>query len=153
MSQPEFSEEELRQLEAEMERISVDDVLIQTTVTLLNLGARKAGLGAPPGEAPPTDWEQVRQAIEGARALLPLLESRHAEQLGPVRDTLSRLQMVYAQKAAGTPATPQGKGAEAPAAPGGTGGSRSGAELRPPLDPRPMKGQILQSSIVLDCKI
>ena len=52
MSQPEFSEEELRQLEAEMERITVDDVLIQTTVTLLNLAARKAGLGAPPGEGP-----------------------------------------------------------------------------------------------------
>ena len=107
MSQPEFSEEELRQLEAEMERITVDDVLIQTTVTLLNLAARKAGLGAPPGEGPAADWEQVRQAIEGARALLPLLESRHAEQLGPVRDTLSRLQMVYAQQAGG--ATPAGE--------------------------------------------
>ena len=44
MTQPQFSEEELRQLEAEMERITVDDVLIQTTVTLLNLAARKAGL-------------------------------------------------------------------------------------------------------------
>jgi len=101
MSQPEFSEEELRQLEAEMERITVDDVLIQTTVTLLNLAARKSGLGAPPGEAPPADWEQVRQAIEGARALMPLLESRHAEQLGPIRDTLARLQMLYAQGAGG----------------------------------------------------
>ncbi len=115
MSQPEFSEEELRQLEAEMERISVDDVLIQTTVTLLNLAARKAGLGAPPGEAPAADWEQVRQAIEGARALMPLLESRHAEQLGPVRDTLARLQMVYAQQSGG--AAPEG-GPQEPAAPG-----------------------------------
>jgi hypothetical protein len=106
MSQPEFSEEQLRQLEAEMERISVDDVLIQTTVTLLNLAARKAGLGAPPDQAPAPDWEQVRQAIEGARALLPLLEARHAEQLGPVRDSLSRLQMVYAQKAGGQAAAP-----------------------------------------------
>jgi hypothetical protein len=115
MTQPEFSEDELRQLEAEMERISVDDVLIQTTVTLLNLAARKAGLGTPPGgEAPAPDWEQVRQAIEGARALVPLLESRHAEQLGPVRDTLSRLQMVYAQQAGG--AAPEG-GPQEPGAP------------------------------------
>ena len=106
MSQPQFSEEELRQLEAEMERISVDDVLIQTTVTLLNLAARKAGLGAPPGQGPAADWEQVRQAIEGARALMPLLESRHAEQLGPIRDTLARLQMVYAQQSGG--AAPEG---------------------------------------------
>ena len=118
MSQPEFSEEELRQLEAEMERISVDDVLIQTTVTLLNLAARKAGLGAPPGQGPPPDWGQVRQAIEGARALLPLLESRHAEQLGPVRDTLSRLQLVYAQQAGGSAAAPDDQGAESPAEPG-----------------------------------
>jgi hypothetical protein len=106
MSQPQFSEEELRQLEAEMQRITVDDVLIQTTVTLLNLGARKAGLGAPPDQTPEPDWEQVRQAIEGARALIPLLEQRHAEQLGPVRDTLSRLQLVYAQKAGGQAAAP-----------------------------------------------
>jgi hypothetical protein len=107
MSRPEFTEEELRQLEAEMERITVDDVLLQTVVTLLNLGARKAGLGAPPDKAPEQDWEQVRQAIEGARALLPQLEQRHADQLGPVRDTLSRLQLVYAQKAAGRPPSEQ----------------------------------------------
>jgi hypothetical protein len=112
MSQPEFSEEQLRQLEAEMERISVDDVLIQTTVTLLNLAARKAGLGAPPEQAPAPDWEQVRQAIEGTRALLPLLEPRHADKLGPIRDTLSRLQMVYAQKAAGVRPQPAAESAQ-----------------------------------------
>ena len=100
MSQ-EFTEEELAALEAEMERITVDDVLIQTTVTLLNLAARKAGLAAPPGEEPAADWDQVRQAIDGARALVPLLEERHAEQLGPVRDTLARLQVIYAQHAGG----------------------------------------------------
>ena len=112
----------LRQLEAEMERITVDDVLIQTTVTLLNLAARKAGLGAPPEQAPTADWEQVRQAIEGARALMPLLEARHSEQLGPIRDTLARLQMVYAQRAGGEAAQP---GAEPP---------QPGAEP-PPGDP------------------
>jgi hypothetical protein len=105
--QQQLSEEQLRQLEAEMERITVDDVLIQTTVTLLNLAARKAGLGAPPEQAPAADWEQVRQAIEGARALVPLLEQRHAEQLGPIRDTLARLQMVYAQRAGGQAAPAQ----------------------------------------------
>jgi hypothetical protein len=97
MSQREFSEEELRALEAEMEKISVDDVLLQTVVSLLNLGGRKAGLGAQPGEEPKRDLEQVRLAIEGTRALLPVLEPRHGDKLGPVRDTLSRLQMIYAQ--------------------------------------------------------
>lgn len=129
MSQPQFSEEELRQLEAEMERITVDDVLIQTTVTLLNLAARKAGLGAPPGAGPAADWEQVRQAIDGARALVPLLEQRHAEQLGPIRDTLSRLQMVYAQRSGQAPGEAQA-GAEPPA-PG------AAAEPEPPEGPGP----------------
>ena len=118
MSEQQFSEEELRQLEAEMERITVDDVLIQTTVTLLNLAARKAGLGAPPGQGPAADWDQVRQAIDGARALVPLLEERHAEQLGPIRDTLSRLQMVYAQRTGQAPGEAE-PGAEPPA-PGGS---------------------------------
>jgi hypothetical protein len=126
MTQPEFTEEELRALEAEMERISVDDVLIQTVVTLLNLGARKAGLAAQPGEAPAADWDQVRQAIEGARALLPLLEQRHAEELGSVRDALARLQMVYAQRSGQAP--PEG-GGEAP--------PEGGAEPPKPEGPGP----------------
>jgi hypothetical protein len=104
MSRPEFSEEELRALEAEMEKLTVDDVLLQTLVTLINLGARKAGLAAPPGDEPPKrDLEQVKQAIEGARALLPLLEPRHAKELGPVKDALSRLQMAFVQLSGGEP--------------------------------------------------
>jgi hypothetical protein len=128
MSQPELSEEQLRQLEAEMERITVDDVLIQTTVTLLNLAARKSGLGAPPGQAPAPDWEQVRQAIEAARALLPLLEARHAEHLGPIRDTLSRLQMAYAQHAGGQPAAAAADAPE-PEKPEGPGPAQSSGRL------------------------
>ena len=114
MTQPEFTEEELRRLEAEMERITVDDVLIQTTVTLLNLAARKAGLAAPPGETPTADWEQVRQAIDGARVLLPLLEERHGDQLGQVRQTLSQLQMIYAQQAGGAAPAAEPEGGEPP---------------------------------------
>ena len=105
MSTPEFSEEELRALEAEMDRITVDDVLLQTVVSLVNLGARRAGLAGPEGAK--ADLEQVRQAIEGARALLPLLEPRHAEQLKPVREALSRLQMAYVQRSGGGAAAPQ----------------------------------------------
>ena len=111
---PQLSEEELRALEAEMDRITVDDVLLQTIVSLLNLAARKAGLGGAPGEGPPPDLEQVRQAIEGARALLPLVEPRHADKLGPVRDTLSRLQMLYAQAAGQQPRPPDEPGPPPP---------------------------------------
>ncbi len=119
--EPQFSDEELRAIEAEMQKISVDDVLLQTIVTLLNVGARKAGLATQPkpGEPPPEpDLEQVHQAVEGARALLPLVEPRHGEQLGPVRDALSRLQMFYAQRATGSPAgepTPQAEPGKGPA--------------------------------------
>jgi hypothetical protein len=103
MSQREFSEEELAALEAEMDRITVDDVLLQTVVSLVNLGARKAGVSGP--EGPQADLEQTRQAIEAARALLPLLEERHTEQIAPVRDALSRLQMAYVQQSGqGAPA-------------------------------------------------
>ncbi len=135
MSEREFSEEELKQIEAEMERITVDDVLLQTLVTLLNLAARKGGLATPPGTpsppAPAPDLEQMRQAIEGARAVLPLVEQRHAEQIGPVRDTLSQLQMAYSQlvqaapQRAGQPPEPGTGGPEGPPAePGGPGGAK-----------------------------
>jgi hypothetical protein len=130
---PEFTEEELRALEAEMDRISVDDVLLQTVVSLVNLGARRAGLAGPDG--PPADLEQTRQAIEGARALLPLLESRHGEQLGPVREALSRLQMAYVRQTGqgDAPAAPAERGsgqAADPAAPGeGTGSAQSSGRL------------------------
>ena len=117
---PEFSEEELAALEAEMERITVDDVLLQTVVSLVNLGARKAGLGGPDG--PPADLEQTRQAIEGARALLPLLEARHGDKLGQIRDALSQLQMAYVQQSgkAGQAGEAPPAGAEPAAGPGQT---------------------------------
>lgn len=124
---PELTEEQLRQIEAEMERITVDDVLLQTLVTLLNLAARKAGLASPPGEGPPPYLEQMGQAIEGARAILPLVEQRHADQLGPVRDTLSQLQMAYAQL--------RGQGGGPPPS-----GERGGGGGKPPEDPEKPEG-------------
>ncbi|HEY6694456.1 MAG TPA: hypothetical protein VI006_16515 [Solirubrobacteraceae bacterium] len=101
MRQP--SEEEIRALEAEMEKLTVDDVLLQTVVTLINVGARKAGLA----EGSEADLPQVKQAIDAARALLPLLEPEHGEHLGPVRDALSRLQMAYVQKSGDQPPAPE----------------------------------------------
>ena len=129
--EPQFSDEELRAIEAEMQRITVDDVLLQTIVTLLNVGARKAGLATQPqpGETPPEpDLDQVHQAVEGARALLPLVEPRHGEQLGPVKDALSRLQMFYAQRASGQPGA-EPPGAETPQPESGTGPAQSSGKL------------------------
>jgi hypothetical protein len=104
MRQP--SEEEIRALEAEMEKLTVDDVLLQTIVTLINLGARKAGLS----EGSEADLPQVKEAIDASRALLPIVEPKHGEALGPIKDALSRLQMAYVQKSGGeAPPAPEAK--------------------------------------------
>ena len=127
MRQP--SEEEIRALEAELEKLTVDDVLLQTVVTLLNLGARKAGLV----EGTQADLPQVKQAIDAARALLPLVEPRHGEQLGPVRDALSRLQMAYVQQSGGEPPQepqePQQPAAEQAPKPGEPGPAQRSGRL------------------------
>lgn len=113
-TEPPLSEEEMRQMQAELARITVDDVLLQTVVTLLNVGASKAGL-ADPSVTP--DLEQTRQAIEGAKALMPLLEARHADKLGPVQDMVSQLQIAYVQLAGPGSAPPEGGAAAPPEAP------------------------------------
>ena len=93
-------EEELRaRLEEELRRITVPDVLLQTVVSLVNLGGQR--LGITPDTEDMRDLEQARLAIEGVRALLPILEELDAEQMRPVRDALSQLQMAYAQLARG----------------------------------------------------
>jgi hypothetical protein len=126
-----FSDEELRAAyEAELARIRVDDVLIQTVVSLLNLGARRAGLtGAAEGEEP--DFEQVRLAIEGTRALLPLVESTLGPDAKQVRDALSQLQLAYARSGAKAPAA-----APAAAPADGSGGAKDAPKDPPkPGDP------------------
>jgi hypothetical protein len=135
MSQPpEYTEEELKALEAEMEKITVDDVLLQTIVSLINLAARKGGLTAPPGEGPPPDWEQMRLGIEACRALMALVEPRHGSQLGPIRDGLSRLQLHYAQNsgaaASGDQPGPEPGAARPPQPSPAAGGARSGEAQR-----------------------
>ena len=117
-----LSEEELRAAyEAELARIRVDDVLVQTVVSLLNLGARRAGLtGAADGEE--SDFEQVRLAIEGTRALLPLVEPTLGPDAKQVRDALSQLQVAYARSGAKAP----------PAAPASAGDGAKDAPAQPP---------------------
>lgn len=96
------TEEEMRAAyEAELKRIRVEDVVVQTVVSLLNLGGRKAGLA--PGTEDERDPAQVQMAIDAVRALLPLVEEGLGPDAGQVREALSQLQMAYA-RAAGEPA-------------------------------------------------
>jgi hypothetical protein len=107
------SEDELRAAyEAELSRITTTDMMAQAAVSLLNLGARRlAPSGAEPGgggaagagggsagAGAQRDLEQARDAIDGAKALLEILERRIPQELGPLRDALSRLQMAYARE-------------------------------------------------------
>src|SRR4051794_30410274 len=115
---PPISEEELRALEAELERVHVDDVVLQTIVSLINLGARKGAVGAPPEAGIKPDYDQLRIAIEAVRALLPIIEPRHADKLGQVRDAVSQLQLAYAR---------------------GTGAGGGGGGAQPPQPPEPPK--------------
>jgi hypothetical protein len=127
MSQQEPDEAELRAaLEEQMRRITVQDVLIQTVVTLINLGGRRLGLAGPPEQAGEKDLEQARLAIEGARALVPLLPQ---DGIGPVRDALAQLQVAYVQE---TQAAEQGAPEEGAGGASQGPGPEPGAEQTPP---------------------
>jgi hypothetical protein len=132
------SEEELRaHLEEELRKVTVRDVLLQTVVTLVNLAGQRLGLGEAGREG--RDLEQVRMAIEAVRALLPLLESsgEGAEQVRPIRDALSQLQLVYAREVSpeeGSAGGGESTQAETPSQPAGAaerGRERSGLWVPP----------------------
>jgi hypothetical protein len=85
------TEEQLRQAyEEQLNRLTVPDVLVQTAVTLINLGAKKLGEDG--------DVDQAKTAIDATRALLPLLpEEVHS----PLKDALSQLQMAFVRETQG----------------------------------------------------
>ena len=122
-----LGEEELRAAyEAELARIRVEDVLVQTVVSLLNLAARKAGLTG--GDEEP-DFEQVRQAIDGTQALLPLVEPMLGPDAKQIRDALSQLQLAYARSGATPPPGAAGAGEQAPPKSEGPGAAGSSGRL------------------------
>ncbi len=99
------TDEQLRaRVEEELRRVTVSDLLLQTVVTLVNVAGRRLGLA--PGAEGERDLSQARDAIEAVRALMPILEAREGEQLGPVRDVLAELQIAYAKAAQGDPPPP-----------------------------------------------
>lgn len=105
-------EELMAAYEQEVKKLRVEDVLVQTLVSFLNLGGRRAGLA--PGTEDERDLEQVRLAIEGTRALLPLAEPALGQDVGQLRQALSQLQLAYTKLSGGAP-TPPAAGEEAPA--------------------------------------
>ena len=143
------SEEELRAAyEAELARITATDMIAQSAVSLLNIGARRMGPPPtpPPGAAPAEgeraggdpslerDLEQVRDSIDAAMALVGILERRvPADQLAPLRDALSRLQMAYAAEVR-APGGGEGDGEGGGGPAGGSGTPEPGSGETPAGD-------------------
>ena len=93
------SEAELRAAwEEQLRHVTPADVIVQTAVSLISLAGRRLGLD--PGTEGERDLGQVRDAIDGARALLPVLErGADGPTLGPLREAISALQLEYAKLA------------------------------------------------------
>jgi hypothetical protein len=90
------SDEELvRQLEEELKKLKVSDLLVQTLYTVSSLGYRKLS-------EEDRDLEQAQLSIEALRVLLPVLEGSVGEDV--VRDfkqVTANLQLAYAEAAKG----------------------------------------------------
>ena len=127
------TEDELRAAyEAEMKRLRVEQVLLESVVSLVNLGMRRTGLA--PGTEDEREPAQVHLAIESVRALTPLLEQILPEQAGPIRDAVSRLQLAFVQIGGAAPAD-AGSSPDASPGPSAPGGQAAG----PPQAPEPPK--------------
>jgi hypothetical protein len=120
---PEPTEQELRAAyEEELRRLRVEQLVLESIVTIINLGMRRSGLV--PGTEIERDAAQVQVAIEAVRALLPLVERTAAgQQASQIRDALSQLQLAYVRiggQGADAGATREQPAPSASGAPGGS---------------------------------
>jgi hypothetical protein len=138
------TEEELRAAyEQQLKQIRVEDVLVQTVLSLINLGSLRAGLV--PGNESEADPQQLRQAIDAVRALLPQVEPLLGPDARQIRDAVSRLQMEYARMASaagaggpeGQPAPEGGAAPEGDAAPEGEAAPEGAQQAPQPEGPGP----------------
>lgn len=90
---PPLTPEEEAMLEQQMREVRVEDLLTQTVASVLNLSARRIL------KEDEVDLDQARIGIDAVRALVALLPPEVEE---AVREPLSQVQMLYAQRA-GTP--------------------------------------------------
>jgi hypothetical protein len=98
--QPPESEQQLvEQLQAELSRLKVSDLLVQTVYTVSSLGYHRLS-----GEH--KDLEQARLSIDALKALLPVLEGEVPDEV--IRDfgqVVANMQLAYASAVEETEAT------------------------------------------------
>lgn len=88
-------EQLIQQLEEELKKLKVADLLVQTLYTVSSLGYRKLS-------EDDRDLDQARLAIEALRALLPVLEGAVGDDvLRDFKQVTSNLQLAYAEAAKG----------------------------------------------------
>ena len=86
-------EELLEQLQEELKKVKVADVLVQTVFTVSSLGYRSLG-------DEQRDLEQARLAIEALRALVPVLEGTVPDQvMNDFEQLVANMQLAYAKAA------------------------------------------------------
>jgi hypothetical protein len=105
------TEEEMRRrIEEQLRKVRVQDLLLESVASVLNLSARRIA------KEDERDLDQARVGIEAVRAVVDLLDPEPAEQ---VRAALSEVQMLYAKAAGGGDGGggPDEGGGEAPDAP------------------------------------
>jgi hypothetical protein len=84
-------EELLKQVEEELKKLKVSDLLVQMLYTVSSLGYRKLS-------AEDRDLDQARLAIESLRAVLPVLEGSISEDvMRDFRQVTANLQLAYAE--------------------------------------------------------
>ena len=85
----------IEQLQAELAKLKVSDLLLQTLYTVSSLGYHRMS-----GEA--RDLDQARLAIEALRALIPVLEGNVPEEaLRDFNQVMANMQLAYADAAKG----------------------------------------------------
>ena len=107
MSEAEDQERVARELAEELRRLRIEDVLIQTLITVSSLGYRRLGLTEETKDE--RDLQQAKLAIETMRALTPVLEATIPADL--VRDfhqSVASMQLAYAEAAAAEEADGEG---------------------------------------------
>ena len=96
---PEEQEELAEELLEALRNLKVEDVLIQTLVTISSIGYRRLGLTEDTKDD--RDLEQARLAIETMNAITPVLERFVPEELmRDFRSSVANLQLAYAKAAA-----------------------------------------------------